>query len=168
MRSLVCSVLFLGSLGVLSGCGYYSFTGASIPTHLHDIAIPLAEDNSAGTITTLGNDLTQLLVERFVGQTRLSLQQSEEEADVLLTTRIDRYTNQPAAVSAEEQATMNRVTIYVSATYFDRVENKQVLQRTFSSFADYDPLNIDDEAEAARVALTNIADDIFSAATSNW
>ena len=41
LRSVVlCAGLWLG----LSGCGIYSFTGASIPDHLGTVAIPLAED----------------------------------------------------------------------------------------------------------------------------
>lgn len=163
--SLVLS-LFLA----LGGCGYYSFTGATIPAHLSQISIPLAEDNSAGPVTTLGDDLTRLLIERFVGQTRLSLQPDEEESDVVLTTRIDRYSNDPAAVSAQERAALNRVTIVVHARYFDRSRNEEILQRTFSSFAEYDPATdgFEGELAAARVALTNIADDIFTAATSDW
>ena len=44
------------------------------------------------------------------------------------------------------------------------------LERTFSGFDDYDPLEGGLEAEeaAALAALENIADDLFTAATSNW
>lgn len=163
-------LVFLSAGLALGGCGFYSFTGASIPAHLNDITIPLADDNSTGPVTTLGDDLTRLLIERFVGQTRLSLQPEEEESDVILTTRIDRYSNDPAAVSAQERASLNRVTIVVHARYFDQSQNEEILQRTFSSFAEYDPSTdgFEGELAAARIALTNIADDIFTAATSNW
>jgi hypothetical protein len=44
IKPLLCVlVLFLGA-GSLSGCGYYSFSGASIPSHLETIAIPIAQD----------------------------------------------------------------------------------------------------------------------------
>lgn len=157
-------------LAFLSGCAYYSFTGASLPPHLNSIAIPLVENNSAIPFTGVEDQLTQLLQERFVGQTRLSLETDEAEADAVLTGRIDRYTNQPAAVGGQEQATLNRVSITVAVRYVDQVEDRELLARTFTGSAEYDPLaeGIQGEQTAAFAALDNIADDIFTAATSNW
>jgi len=153
-----------------AGCAYYSFTGATIPSHLNTIAIPLVEDNSISPITNLDDQLTELLVQRFVNQTRLSLEASQPDANVLLTVRIDRYTNQPTSVGGEEQATLNRVSISATVSYFDQVENEEIIQRTFSSFAEYDPLEegLEGEQTASTAILENIADDIFTAATSNW
>ena len=92
------------------------------------------------------------------------------EADVVLTARIDRYTNAPTSVSGQERAEFNRVTLTVWVRYYNRVEDKEMFQRTFNSFDDYDPIQggLEQEEEAARNALENIADDIFTAATSNW
>lgn len=154
---------------MLPGCGYYSFSGASIPAHLTTIAIPLAEDNSLSPLTVLDEALTDLLVDRFVRQTRLVLTTDENEADILLTSRISRYTNAPTAVSGQERAQFNRITVTVSARYYNRVDD-DALERTFSNFDDYDPLEGGLEAEetAALAALESIADDLFTAATSNW
>lgn len=155
-------------LPVAVGCGYYSFSGATIPEHLGTIAIPLVEDNSISTITALDEQMTQLLIERFVQQTRLSLEPTEDDANALLVVTIDRYVNAPASVSGDERATRNRVTITVSVEYDDHIENRSLLQRSFSSFEEYDPLDPSKEEEAAVAALVKIADDIFTAATSNW
>ena len=154
---------------ILPGCGYYSFSGASIPAHLTSIAIPLAEDNSLSPLTVLDEELTELLIDRFVRQTRLVLAAEEEEADIVLTSLISRYTNAPTAVSGQEKAQFNRVTITISARYHNRVDD-DVLERTFSNFDDYDPLEggLEAEENAALAALENIADDLFTAATSNW
>ncbi|MCH8962398.1 MAG: LptE family protein [Bacteroidetes bacterium] len=173
MKSFVGHARLLVGLLLLAaapGCAYYSFTGATVPAHLNTVAIPLAEDNSLSPLTTLDDELTDLLITRFVQQTRLSLEQNEDEADALLTIRIDRYANAPTSVSGQERAELNRITLSVSVRYYDRVEDKELLQRTFSSFADYDPLEggLEREEETARAALENIADDIFTAATSNW
>ena len=88
------------ALLLLNGCGYYSFTGATLPEHLNTVAIPLAEDNSLSPLTTLDEALTELLVTRFVRQTRLSLETSEDDADAVLTATIDRYTSAPTSVTA--------------------------------------------------------------------
>ena len=155
-----------------SGCAYYSFTGAVIPSNLNTISIPLAEDNSVSTLVNLDESLTSLLVDRFVGQTRLSLQPDEEQADAVLRARIDRYLNQPASVGGEERATLNRVTISVTTEYVDRTKDEVIFNRSFSSFEEYDPTDpergLSGEEDAARAVIEKIADDIFTAATANW
>ncbi|SHK66681.1 LptE family protein [Rhodothermus profundi] len=154
----------------LGGCAYYSFTGASIPSHLQTIAIPLVEDRSTSPFTNLDQQLTDLLIERFVNQTRLTLEPDLEAADALLAVRIERYTNEPTAIGGAERAERNRVTITVSVRYVDQVNDQVLLQRSFSAFEEYDPVaqGLAGEEEAARLVLRNLADDIFTAATSNW
>ena len=150
-------IVWLLLLAAAPGCAYYSFTGATVPAHLNTVAIPLAEDNSLSPLTTLDDELTDLLITRFVQQTRLGLEQNE-------------YANAPTSVSGQERAELNRITLSVSVRYYDRVEDKELLRRSFSSFSDYNPLEggLELEEETARAALENIADDIFTAATSNW
>ena len=154
----------------LAGCGYYSFTGASIPAHHNTIAIPLAQDNAASPINTLDEDLTELLNDRFVGQTRLVLETNETVADAILESTIERYTNTPAAVGGADRAALSRITITVSVRYFDQAQNEEILRRSFSNSQEYDPRTegLDGEIAAAVTALENIADDIFTAATSSW
>ena len=163
---IMASLVLLPFLG--SSCAYYSFTGATIPDNLNTIAIPLVIDNSINTIPSLSDELTELLVNRFVNQTRLSLAPNEADADAVLVAEIQRYSNAPSSVSGEETAALNRVTISVNVVYTDQVDEKELLTRTFSNFEEYDPLDIDKEEEAALAALESLADDIFTAATSNW
>ena len=168
MKKIYSYCLLIFACILSPGCAYYSFTGASIPDNLNTIAIPLVVDNSLNTIPELSDQLTETLVNLFVNQTRLSLVENEDEADALLTVEIQRYNNAPAAISGEEVAATNRVTITVKVLYEDLSEEKELLNRTFSNFEDYDPLDINNETVAALAALQNVADDIFAAATSNW
>lgn len=154
---------------LLNGCAYYSFTGATIPENLNTIAIPLVIDNSVNTIPSLSDEMTESLINRFVNQTRLSLSPNESEADAVLIAEIQRYSNTPSSVSGEETAARNRVTISVSIVYMDQVDEEELLNRTFSNFEEYDPLlGVEEETQAALAAIENVADDIFTAATSNW
>lgn len=160
-------VLFLS----LSGCSYYSFSGASIPSNLQTIAIPLVADNSISPVPTLGRDLTDLLADRFVGRTRLSLTTNQTNADALLSVRIVGYDNEPRGVTGDERASVNRVTVRAQVRYIDQTDGEEeLLERSFSGFGDYDPIDdgLDGERTAAQLALERIADDLFSAATSNW
>lgn len=170
IRLLVYAVLLLFGTSVLPGCTYYSFTGASIPSHLETIAIPIAEDNTSSPVNRMGADLTDLLTGRFVDRTSLSLTTNDSEADALLTARIRQYTNQPTGVSGDERATTNQVTIRVQVRYVDQTEEEELLNQTFSGVANYNPVEagLAGERQAAQNALENVADDIFTTATSNW
>jgi len=162
-------VFLIGVIFAASSCSYYSFTGVSIPSDLNTISIPLAEDNSSGPLTLLDESLTELMIDRFVRQTRLNLVEDESDADLLLTAQITRYTNAPTSVTGQERAQFNRVSISVATQYIN-LSNDDALERTFSGFDDYDALEggLEAEESAALAALENIADDLFTAATSNW
>jgi len=168
-RTVQALILVVLVSGVLSGCAFYGFSGASIPSHLESIAIPIAEDNTSSPVPTLGRDLTNRLTDQFVNRTRLSLNNNEPEADAVLTTRIRDYSNTPTGVSGDERATSNEVRIQVQVRYYDQVKDSTMLDQSFTGSTTYDPTQgLGGEEQAARVALDNVADDIFTTATSNW
>jgi hypothetical protein len=167
---LVLFLLVCVGAGTLSGCAFYSFSGASIPSHLETIAIPISEDNTTSPITNLGRDLTGILTDRFVGRTSLSLNNNETNADAVLQTRITGYSNQPTGVGGDEQATANEVRIQVQVRYYDQLKDSTMVDRTFGGSATYNPAEagLTGEEQAAQVALERVGEDIFTSATSNW
>lgn len=169
-RSVLRVFLLSGTLAlVLAACGIYSFSGAAIPEHLRTVAIPPAEVRAQGAVPDLDRALTDALIQRFVDQTRLSLEPDDTQADAVLDVTLERYTISPVAVTGNDIASLNRVTISVAARYTDRVEERERLSRTFSDSQDYDPATgAGGEAEAAARAIDKIAGDIFTAATSDW
>jgi hypothetical protein len=170
IKHLLGALLLLIGAGSLFGCTVYSFSGASIPSHLETIAIPIIQDNTSSPVDRMGTDLTDLLTDRFIDRTRLSLTTDDSGADALLTARIQRYTNQPTGVSGDERATTNEVNIEVQVRYVDQTEDEEILNRTFTGTASYNPAEagLTGEQQAAQEALENVADDIFSSATSTW
>ena len=154
-----------------TGCGSYSFTGTTLPPDVETIAIPLFEDQTRSGIPNLSDSMTELLIDRFVNRTRLRLASDETISDTILSGIVVQYRNQPSAVSGQEEATVNRVNITVTARFVDRVKGvDMVSERRFTAFGEYDPVSdgIQGENEAATQAMTQIADDVFTAATSNW
>lgn len=155
------------------GCAYYSFSGASVPEGMRTLAIPPVESNVALPVTSLPGDLGRLLVERFTQRTRLRLDDDPQTADAVLETRIETYRVEPTSVTAGDVAARSRLTLGVRVV-FRRTNAPQgtapLVDRTFSAFADFDPgaLQAQREAEAAQTALRALADDVFTAATSNW
>jgi hypothetical protein len=121
------------------------------------------QDNSVSPVGTLGQTMTDLLADNFVGRTKLSLTTNESNADATLEARIVGYQNEP-------RATVNRVTIRIQVRYYDQVEDREMLSETVTGFGEYDPVEagLDGERQAAQTALERAADNIFTSATSNW
>ena len=153
----------------LVGCGVYTFSGATIPSHLQTVAIPIAEDRAQGGPPGLDRLLTDALVERFVDRSRLSLEPDEAEADAVVRAAIEQYSISPAAVTGDDVAALNRVSLGVRVVVEDRVEGGELLNRVFSAAEDFAPATgLQGEADASAAALEQIARDVFTAATSDW
>ena len=153
----------------LPACGVYTFSGASIPAALQTVAVPIAETRATAGPPGLDRLLTDALVSRFADRTRLSLEPDENEADAVVRATIERYAIAPAAVTGENVAALNRVSVGVRVVVYDRLEDRDLLDRTFTAAEDFAPSDgLQGEADAAAAALEQVARDAFTAATSDW
>lgn len=164
------TIFFLGVSLSISGCFNYSFTGTSIPEGVNSIYIPFFADQSSSGIGNLSDQLNQILVERFVNQTKLTLANNRGNADAVLEGQIMRYTNQPFSVTSEEEADQNEVTVTVQAAYEYTSEQEAEWSQSFSGSATYNPNEnpIEGEREAARQALQQVVNNMFNDAVSDW
>ena len=165
---------------LVAGCGVYSFSGASIPDRLRTVAVPLAELRASGGPPALDQLVTDALIDRFADRSRLALEPDEAEADAVVRAVIERYSITPVAVTGANVAALNRVTVGVRIVVEDRVGDPdappeaagvpgELLARTFSASADFDPAaGLAGEADAVAEAIEELARDAFTAATSDW
>ncbi len=164
-------VVLLLSVGLtFSGCFSYSFTGTSIPEGVNSIYIPFFADQSTSGIGDLSDQLNQVLIERFVNQTKLQLANNRSNADAVLEGQITSYRNQPFSVTSEEEASRNEVSISVRATYQYTSEDQPEWSQQFSGSATYDPNEdpIEGEENAASEALEQVVNNMFNDAVSDW
>lgn len=161
-------MLFL--LVALSGCFRYSFTGTSIPDEVESIYIPFFADQSSSGVGDLSDRLNQALVDRFINQTRLRLANSQASADAVLEGSITTYRNEAFSVTGEEQTSLNEVTISVRATFQYTDEEQAEWSSSFNGSETYDTNEnpIEGETIAAQEALSQIADNMFNDAVSDW
>lgn len=164
------TLLVVGVVLLLTGCFHYSFTGTSIPPDVNTIFIPYFPDQSNSGQGNLSDRLYRALIQRFIEQSRLSLANSEGDADVVLDGSISSYTNRPFSVSGDQTATENRVQISVEATYKYTDKDEAEWTKTFSGYANYDPNEnpIQGESDAADKALELVATNIFNDALGDW
>lgn len=168
IHPLLLSILFVSGVLINFGCGAYSFTGASVPSHLKTIAIPVAEDKSPAAIPGLRESLTDELIKKFINDNSLQVT-DRSKADATLECVITSVTDAPSIVSAGEQITSRRITINVNVIYKDLVQRKTIFDDNFSNYGDYVPGEATNERENAITnAIDKISEDILLAVVSGW
>ena len=152
----------------LSSCSY-SFTGASVPSHLKTINIPIIADRSGSGEFDLGDKLTKQLIQKFVDDNTL-LVSDRTNANSILEGTVTSLTDAPAVVSGGENVTTRRVTLTVRAVFRDLVKKTTVFERNFSNYGDY-PVGGDITSVrklAIDSAIDKITEDILLSVVSNW
>ena len=161
--------LFIAGSLLLTSCGIYSFTGASIPTEAKTVSVQYFSNKSATVQAALSQVFTERLKDMFVEQTNLTL--SENEGDLAFSGYISKYQIKPMAIKADETAGQNRLTIAIKVTYNNRFDAENSFKQTFSRYRDYESsLMLSGELEVDLIEeITNeLVEDIFNKAFVNW
>jgi hypothetical protein len=157
-------------LSVISfeGCFSYSFTGASVPSHLKSIAIPIAEDRSGSGQPGLSEMLTNSLTQKFIDDNTLQVTE-KNKANAILNCSIISLTDAPTIITGNEQVQTRRITITVQAVYRDLVKRKTVFEKNFSEYGDYPSGgSMSSRNDAIQNAIDKISDDILLDVVSGW
>ncbi|PJB00350.1 MAG: hypothetical protein CO128_00890 [Ignavibacteriales bacterium CG_4_9_14_3_um_filter_30_11] len=151
-----------------TACGIYSFSGASVPSHLKSISIPIAEDRSGSGEPGLRELVTEKLIQKFIDDN--SLQVSEKgKANANLDCTVTGFSDVPNIVAAGENITSRRLTIIINVTYTDNVNKKIIFEKGFSNYGDYPPAgNLNDRKDAINTAIERITEDILLSVVSGW
>lgn len=158
-------------LSNFTGCGVYSFTGASVPAHIKTIAIPISDDRSGSGEPGLRESLTNTLIQKFIDDNTLRVTE-RANANAVLECVITGFSDAPAVVSAgatSDNITVRRITITVQVTYKDLVLKKTISDKSFSNYGDYDPgADITQRQAAIETAIDKITEDILLDTVSGW
>lgn len=164
MRRLAILALCLG----LSGCGIYSFTGTSIQADVKTITIPYVEYKALRVNPSLSNLLTEALQDKFRKLTRL--EQVEMDGDLELVCEVTGYDVKATAVTANEQASQNRLTVTVKVQFTNKKYPEDDVDKTFSAYEDFDATQSLDAVEAGLcdTIVEKLVEDIFNATVAQW
>ena len=163
-KFLLCRIFALATVS----CGIYSFTGTNIQPDVKTITIPLVEYKALRVNPSLANDLTEALQDKFRKLT--SLEQVEEDGDLELVCEVTGYDIKAQAVTANEVAAQNRLTVTVKIEFTNRKYPEDDVSQTFSAYSDYDSENSLDAVEAGlcETIIEKLVEDIFNATVAQW
>ena len=151
-----------------SGCGVYSFTGASIPPGAKTISIAYFVNNAQFVEPSLSQSLTDALRDRFLSQTDLDF--VSEGGDLQIEGYITDYSTRPVAIQGNETAALNRLSVTVRVKFTNTLDDTRDFESPFTRFEDYSSSQ-DLSAVKDELLVTineNLVDDIFNKAVVNW
>ena len=154
----------------LGGCSivHYSFSGTSIQPDVKTVTINYFEYKALKVNPSLSNDLTEAMKDKFRKLTKL--EQVDSDGDLELTGAVTGYEVRASAVTADEIAAQNRLTVTVSLKFTNKKYPEEDFEQNFSAYSDYDSTNSLDAVEASLCSeiVEKLIEDMFNASVAQW
>lgn len=154
---------------VMQSCGIYSFTGTSIQPDVKTVTINYFEYKALKVNPSLSNQITEALKEKFTKLTRL--EQVDIDGDLEIIGEVTGYDVKATAITANEQAAQNRLTVNVKISFINRKYPEDNFEnKSFSAYADFDAMQTLDAVEATlcEEIVEKLCEDMFNATVANW
>ncbi|MBO6223518.1 MAG: LptE family protein [Bacteroidales bacterium] len=170
MRLLARILVFMALPAALCGCGIYTFSGTSLQPDIKTIFVANLENRAMQINPTLAANLTEALQDKYRRLTKLEM--VYDEADLEVTGYITGYEVTPTAVTADEVASRNRLTITVRIFYKNNKYPDEAFPggRSFAAYQDYDSTNSLDSVQdvLCQQIIETLVEDIFNATVAEW
>lgn len=172
MRKLLSGLCVAAALALIAlivhSCGIYSFSGTSIQPDVKTVTINYFEYKALRVNPSLSNELTEAIKDQFRRLTRL--EEVDIEGDLEISGEITGYDVKAMAVTADEVAAQNRLTVNVKIYFTNRKYPEDDFEKSFSAYADYDSSNTLDamESQLCEEIIEKLVEDIFNATVANW
>jgi len=143
------------------GCGIYSFSGSTLPSHIKTVAVPLFEDRTVEF--GINQKMTDILIEAITEDNTLKIA-GEQGADSILKGTIMSINDVTGQYNESEIASDFKINITVRVTYEDLKNRKTLWEETWTQFGTYNNSREDGIDEA----LEKLATEIINQTVSGW
>lgn len=146
----------------------YSLTGASIAPAVKTVSIQHFVNRAPLGMANLEQYFTDELKDKFKSQTNLTL--VNDGGDLNFEGEITGYSTKPIAITGNETAAQNRLTITVHVKFTNEVEPQYNFDTSFSQYADYDSDKdlTSVEQDLVEQITEKLIEDIFNKSVVNW
>jgi len=151
-------------------CGYYSFSGSTLPSHIQTVAVPMFENKTSEF--GVREDMTDALIIKFTQDNTLKVL-DRRSADSIVMGTIVNIREQAGAYTAQEQVNEIRVYVSVQAKFEDIKKRKVIWEESITQWGTYNPNGSPGDEGSTRQdgiaeAMEKIVDDIFNKTVSGW
>ena len=161
-------ILILASVLLCSCKISYTFSGTSIAEDVNTITVKQVDNKAMRINPLLALNLTQALIDQYRRQTRLEVER--DGGDLEVEAIVTSYELTSLAVTANETASQNRLTITVKLKFTNNKYPKENFEKSFAAFKDYPSTSSFDsvEQELVEAIIKQLTDDIFLGTVARW
>ena len=156
-------------LMTLTGCKVnFSFSGVNISDEVKTYSVDYFPNRAPLVQAQLSQEFTNALMDKIQGSTSLDLANSG--GDVQFSGEITGYAMRPAAITSQETAARNRLTITIRVKYVNVFEPDLDFDTSFSRYEEYDASQnlADVENDLILLIIDDLVEDIFNKAFISW
>jgi len=150
---------------VAMGCGPYSFSGSSIPSHIKSVAIPIFENETAEF--GIKEKVTDALLENFVSENILNISDNQY-ADSIIRGTITKITDVPFTFDENEIVQEYRITIYLNLVWHDQVRDNDLFDGKINGWGVYPADSPEERNEGIEKAIERLITAITNQTLSGW
>jgi hypothetical protein len=155
------------TLVMMTGCGVYTFSGSSIPSHLKTIDIPLLDNQSMEP--DIADEITQELNKQILEDNLLRI--VSEEGDATVSGSITGYTHEPysfgAAATRQVDVEQYRVKIVADIEFLDNINSEALFKGSITGEGIYD-FQQETEAVGREKAIKDLVQRILQSSLQSW
>lgn len=169
MKRVILAILLLALVLGLPSCKVtYSFSGVNISPDISTFTVQYFPNRAAIVQAQLSQVFTDALLDKITAGT--SLEMAPSGGDVEFSGEITGYVTRPTAITGDETAAMNRLTITVRVKYTNYMQPELDYDTSFSRYEDYTSTQNLADVEDGLILLivANLMDDIFNKAFVSW
>jgi len=146
----------------------YSLTGASIAPDVKTVSVQYFVNRAPLGLATLEQYFTDELKDKFKSQTNLVV--VNDAGHLNFEGEITKYDVKPMAITGDETASQNRLSITVHVKFTNEIEPEYNFDTNFTQFADYDSNQDLSSVEQQLVEdiVEKLIEDIFNKSVVNW
>ncbi len=161
-------ILFASVVLMVVGCGIYSFSGTSIQPDVTSITVYNFENRAMRINPALSNTLTEGLKDKYRKLTKLNF--INEGGDLTVEGQITSYETASIAVTAQEVAAQNRLSVTLKITFKNLKHPKDNFEKSYAAFEDYPSTSSLDAVESRLVEsiVEKLIEQIFNDTVANW
>lgn len=146
----------------------YTLSGASIAPDVKTISVQHFVNRAPLSAANMEQYITNELKDKFKSQTSLTV--VNEMGHLNFEGEIIRYFTKPMAITGDETAAQNRLTMVVHVKFTNEIEPEFNFDSDFTQFADYssDEDLSSVEQDLVEEIVEKIIEDIFNKSVVNW
>jgi hypothetical protein len=146
-------------------CGYYSFSGSTLPSHLKTIAIPVFDDQTAEF--GIREALTDAVINGITRDNTLKIS-DPRNADSMLEGTILTIRDEAGTVSVDEEVKDIKVYLTLDVRFVDMKKREALWEERITQWGTYEPASANGRTDAIDEIIDKVSEDILNKIIAGW